>query len=201
MKVGLTGGIGSGKSYVAALLSLRGIPVYDSDSNARRIMSTDAETIRALTAIVGPDLYSDGVLDRGMMARYIFGNKAHAREVESVVHPKVREDFREWAGKMEDAGICVLESAILFESGFDSEVDLTVAVYAPEELRIERCMMRDGSDRDSVLARIKSQSCQDEIRARCGFVILNDGSTGLDEQIDSLIDMCKDIENQINKKC
>ena len=201
MKVGLTGGIGSGKSYVAALLSLRGIPVYDSDSNAKRIMSTDAETIRALTAIVGPDLYSDGVLDRGVMARYIFSDKAHAGVIESVVHPKVREDFREWSGRMEGSGICVLESAILFESGFDSEVDLAVAVYAPEELRIERCMMRDGTDRESVLARIMSQSGQEEIRARCGFVILNDGSTGLEEQINSLIDLCKDIENQINRKC
>lgn len=198
VKVGLTGGIGSGKSYVAALLSLRGIPVYDSDSNARRIMSSDAETVRALTAIVGPELYTDGVMDRGVMARYIFGDKVHAREVEAVVHPRVRDDFRKWAASLEDTGICVLESAILFESGFDSEVDLTVAVYAPEELRIERCMKRDGTGRESVTARINSQSDQEEIRTRCGFVILNDGSIGLEEQIDSLI---KYIENKTDKKC
>ncbi|MBO7588466.1 MAG: dephospho-CoA kinase [Bacteroidaceae bacterium] len=198
VKVGLTGGIGSGKSYVAALLSLRGIPVYDSDSNARRIMSSDAKTVRALTAIVGPELYTDGVMDRGVMASYIFGDKAHAREVEAVVHPRVRDDFRKWAASLENTGICVLESAILFESGFDSEVDLTVAVYAPEELRIERCMKRDGTGRESVTARINSQSDQEEIRARCGFVILNDGSIDLEEQIDLLI---KYIENKINRKC
>lgn len=200
--IGLTGGIGSGKSYVAKLLSLRGIPVYDSDSNAKRIMSTDADTILKLTGIVGTTLYSDGILNRSVMAQYIFGNKTQAKEIESVVHPKVREDFRKWVERMRgNTEICVLESAILFESGFDSEVDLAVAVYAPDTLRIERCMMRDGMERECVMSRIRSQADQNEICSRCGFVIINDGTIGLKNQIDELIERCKDIENQINKKC
>ncbi|MBR4841887.1 MAG: dephospho-CoA kinase [Bacteroidaceae bacterium] len=199
--IGLTGGIGSGKSYVASLLSLRGIRVYDSDFNAKRIISSDADVVSKLTEIVGPSLYSDGVLDRSVMARFIFGNKDHAREVEAVIHPKVKEDFREWTGRLENTGICALESAILFESGFNLEVDLTVAVYAPLELRIERCMLRDGTDRKSVLSRIMSQGNQEMILSKCGFVIINDGTRGLQEQIDELIEKCKDIEFQMNRRC
>ena len=188
VRVGLTGGMGSGKSYVSALLFMRGIPVYDSDSNARRIMSTDKETIRALTDVVGENLYRDGILDRRLMAGYIFGDKEHARAVESVVHPKVREDFRIWTEHLnKDVRVCVLESAILFESGFDSEVDVTVAVYAPEELRIDRCVKRDGSDRESVLSRIRNQADQDWICSMSDYVIVNDGIAELNAQIDNII--------------
>ena len=96
--IGLTGGMGSGKSFVSAMLSLRGIPVYDSDSNAKRIMSTDADVISKLTSIVGSDLYSGGCLDKAVMAKYIFGSKTHSGEISSVVHPKVRQDFKDGLG-------------------------------------------------------------------------------------------------------
>ncbi len=199
--IGLTGGMGSGKSFVSAMLSLRGIPVYDSDSNAKRIMSTDADVISKLTSIVGSDLYSGGCLDKAVMAKYIFGSKTHSGEISSVVHPKVRQDFKDWVSNVKGAGICAIESAILFESGFDSEVDVTVAVYAPEELRIKRCMMRDGTDRDRVLARIRSQADQETICSMCSFVIINDGSVNLSGQLDKLIDRCNDIEKNKSRKC
>ncbi|HBA13186.1 MAG TPA: dephospho-CoA kinase [Bacteroidales bacterium] len=193
VKIGITGGMGAGKSYVSALLALRGIPVYDSDFHAKRIMSDDGETVRLLTELVGPELYVNGKLDRNLMAGYIFADKENAKAVESIVHPKVRDDFRRWSSAQHDKDICVLESAILFESGFDSEVDFIVAVDAPPELRLSRSMARDPSvSESSLLARINSQSDHAEKCSKAGFVIINDGRD-LESQIDKMLSICNNI--------
>ena len=182
-KIGITGGMGAGKSYVSALLALRGIPVYDSDFHAKRIMSDDGETVRLLTELVGPELYVNGKLDRNLMAGYIFADKENAKAVESIVHPKVRDDFRRWSSAQHDKDICVLESAILFESGFDS----------PPELRLSRSMARDPSvSESSLLARINSQSDHAEKCSKAGFVIINDGRD-LESQIDKMLSICNNI--------
>lgn len=196
IRVGLTGGIGSGKSYVAALMNrVLGTPVYDTDWHAKQLTAADPAICSALTQLVGPELYKGGVFDRQMLAAFIFGHPKNMERVNAIIHPAVRKDFQLWAQSQKNCDICVLESAILFESGFNTEVDFTVAVQAPLELRIERCLERDKSDRESVLKRISSQMDQDEKCRLADFVIVNDGAGQLEPQLEALIDKCKETYN------
>lgn len=196
--IGLTGGIGCGKSYVADRMKLRGIPVYDSDYRAKLLTATDPVIKLKLTRLVGPTLYCAccGQFQKEVLAQFIFGNPHNMAQVNSIIHPRVKEDFREWAAARESKEFCILESAILFESGFDGEADFTVCVDAPVELRIERCIKRDNSTREAVLARINSQMDQTEKCRRADFVIVNDNAHPLEPQIDALIDKCKKTFNK-----
>ena len=137
IKVGITGGIGSGKSTVCALLAARGAAVYDSDAAARRLMEEDGFLREGLVARFGAAVYRDGQLDRSYLAGVVFGNALALADLNALVHPAVRRDFEEWAAR-QTGDYVVLESAILFESGFDAVVDRTVAVLAPAEVRVER---------------------------------------------------------------
>lgn len=190
MIIGLTGGIGCGKSYVAAMMRDRGLPVYDCDSNAKRITATDPAVAARLEKLVGEPLVKDGVLDKGRLADFIFSNEDNLKAVNSIVHPAVRSDLMRWAAA-QTSDLCLMESAILFESGFQDSVRLVVAVNAPEELRIRRCMARDGVGRESVERRMASQMPQQEKCLRADFVIENDGVHDLNSQIDAVIDKCK----------
>lgn len=199
IKIGVTGGIGCGKSYVSAKMQLRGIPVYDSDSRAKLITATDPVVKLELTRLVGPTLYCPcgcGVMQKEVLSAFIFGKPDNMARVNAIIHPRVKEDFREWASARESKDFCVLESAILFESGFESEADLTVCVDAPMELRIQRCMKRDGVGREAVVARIQSQMDQAEKCRRAGFVIVNDNVQALEPQIDALLAKCKETFNK-----
>ena len=162
--IGMTGGIGCGKSYVSAKMQLRGVPVYDSDQRAKLITATDPDIKTALTELVGPTLYCPcgcGVMQKEVLARFIFGNPDNMTRVNSIVHPRVRQDFRRWAEGLGGKEFCILESAILFESGFDKEVDYTVCVDAPLALRIRRCVKRDNTTDQAIVARINSQMDQE----------------------------------------
>ena len=197
--IGVTGGIGCGKSYVSAKMQLRGIPVYDSDSRAKLLTATDPVIKEALSDLVGPTLYCPcgcGVLQKEVLAQFIFGNPENMAKVNAIIHPRVRDDFKRWADGLESKEFCILESAILFESGFDKEVDFTVCVDAPLELRIRRCVKRDNTTAQAVVARINSQMDQEEKCSRADFVIVNDDVQALEPQIDALIDKCK---NTLNK--
>lgn len=195
--IGLTGGIGCGKSFVADKMRSRGIPVYDCDSNAKRIMATDNMVVEALKELVGESLYSNGIMNKGMLADFIFGNDGNIHAVNAIVHPAVRADIARWlCGQTSD--LCLVESAILFESGFQDCVQFVVTVNAPEELRIRRCMARDGVGRESVARRISSQMPQQEKCLRADFVIENDGVHDLDSQIGAVIDKCKKLSNNSN---
>ena len=181
--IGMTGGIGCGKSYVSAKMQLRGIPVYDSDQRAKLITATDQDIKTALTELVGPTLYCPcgcGVMQKEMLARFIFSNPDNMTRVNSIVHPRVRQDFRRWAEGLGSKEFCILESAILFESGFDKEVDYTVCVDAPLALRIRRCVKRDNTTDQAIVARINSQMDQEEKCRRADFVIVNDDVKPLD---------------------
>ena len=192
IKIGITGGIGCGKSYVAAIMAARGIPVYDSDSNAKRLMSSDAGLRDRLKFLAGDNVYnSDGKLNRGLLASYIFADETCRHNVESAVHPAVKNDFLRWADSIDGYDFCLFESAILFESGFQECVDFSVTVDAPLELRIQRCMERDGVERETVLQRIASQMSQDEKVRLADYVIVNDNISDLSVQIDEMIDKCK----------
>ena len=197
--IGVTGGIGCGKSYVSAKMQLRGIPVYDSDSRAKLLTATDPVIKEALSDLVGPTLYCPcgcGVMQKEVLAQFIFGNPENMAKVNAIIHPRVRDDFKRWADGLESKEFCILESAILFESGFDKEVDFTVCVDAPLELRIRRCVKRDNTTAQAVVARINSQMDQEEKCGRADFVIVNDDVQALEPQIDALIDKCK---NTLNK--
>ena len=191
--IGITGGIGCGKSYVSGKMQLRGIPVYDSDSRAKLLTATDPQIKVALSDLVGPALYCPccDQFQKEVLAQFIFGKPDNMAKVNAIIHPRVKEDFRRWAEKNAGKDFCILESAILFESGFDSEVDVKVCVDAPLELRIKRCVKRDNTTAQAVVARINSQMDQDEKCRLADFVIVNDDVHDLQPQIDALIDKCK----------
>ena len=153
-KVGVTGGIGSGKSTVCRLFAERGIAVYDSDSQAKRLME-ESDTLRAaLVGAFGTECYAEGRLNRRYLAGRVFGDAEALARLNALVHPAVREDFRMWAERQSGPYV-ILESAILFEAGFENEVDTTLAVLAPAEERVKRCMERDGASREEVLRLVR----------------------------------------------
>lgn len=199
IRIGITGGIGCGKSYVSAKMQLRGIPVYDSDRRAKLITATDPVIKLELERLVGPTLYCPcgcGVMQKEVLAKFIFGNPENMARVNAIIHPRVRDDFRRWAEGQGSKKFCILESAILFESGFESEADFTVCVDAPLELRIQRCIKRDNTTREAILSRMESQMDQAVKCSRADFVIVNDDVHPLESQIDELLMKCKETFNK-----
>lgn len=188
VKIGITGGIGSGKSYVSRLLTEHyGIPVYNTDSEAKRLMLSDEGICRRLTALLGKEVYkSDGTLNKPLLANYLFADSCHAGQINAIVHPQVKADFLKWADLQTGCEIVALESAILFESGFDNIVDKVVMVYAPVELRIRRVMLRDSTTEEKIRQRIVAQMDDKAKQDRSDFIIFNDGSRPLNLQLDDL---------------
>ena len=172
IKVAVCGGIGSGKSTICRMFAERGAALYDSDSRAKALMTESAELREALVAEFGEECYADSVLNRQYLASKVFGSAEQLARLNAIVHPAVKADFLQWAEEQE-GDYCILESAILFESGFDAVVDKTVAVLAPLPLRIERAMQRDGATREQIEARVKAQMSDDELVARADFAIVN----------------------------
>ena len=197
IKVGITGGIGSGKSTVCALLAARGVAVYDSDAAARRLMEEDGFLREGLVARFGAAVYRDEQLDRSYLAGVVFGNALALADLNALVHPAVRRDFEEWAAR-QTGDYVVLESAILFESGFDAVVDRTVAVLAPAEVRGERACRRDGSRPEAVRARMAAQTDDDTLCRRADFTLVNIMEEELEPAVDEL-DRRLRHENQIRQ--
>lgn len=185
IRLGITGGIGSGKSYVARLLEERGVPVYDTDKEAKRLMLSDERIREGLVGLLGENVYNEGGLNKPLLIEYLFAGEENASRINAIVHPRVKEDFLRWAADNCDKEVVALESAILFESGFEDVTDRVVAVYAPLEVRLARAMQRDGATAEQVRARMASQMDDEEKRKRADFVVVNDG-TRLDLQLDQL---------------
>lgn len=184
-KVGVTGGIGSGKSTVCRLFAERGIAVYDSDSQAKRLME-ESDTLRAaLVGAFGTECYAEGRLNRRYLAGRVFGDADALSRLNALVHPAVREDFRMWAERQSGPYV-ILESAILFEAGFENEVDTTLAVLAPAEERIKRCMERDGASREEVLRRMASQADDDTLYRLAARTIVNIRRDYLESDVERL---------------
>ena len=158
IKLAITGGIGSGKSHVARQMTeLLGIPVYDSDSTAKRLNEESAVIRCGLLDMVGPDVYdAHGHLNRQRLAAFLFASEDNARRVNALIHPVVKEDFIRWASE-QTAPVVALETALLAESGIDRIVDKVIRVDAPLETRIHRAMQRDGVSREKVLERMAHQ--------------------------------------------
>ncbi len=183
MKIAITGGIGSGKSFVCRELQRRGIDVYDCDAAAKRLMRSDVELQQRLRRLVGEDVYSaDGTLQKPVLARFLLASEANKLAVNDVVHPAVARDF-------EQSSFDWLESAILFESGFihRTHFDKVVCVTAPEQVRVERVMARDHIDRSKALAWIHAQMPQQDIVSRSDYEIVNDGPSDVAEQVERLL--------------
>ena len=178
MRVAITGGIGSGKSFVCKRLEAFGIRVYDCDAAAKRLMRTSSALQRDLCRLVGDDVYVDGVLQKQVLAKFLLASEDNKQAVNQIIHPAVARDF-------ECSGYEWLESAILFDSGFDRRIhfDYIVCVSAPLEIRIQRVMNRDGISREKTMEWISRQLPQEEVLKRADFEIVNDGMEDIDEQI------------------
>ncbi len=181
LKIAITGGIGSGKSYVCARLRRFGIDIYDCDAAAKRLMRTSASLQQALREAVGSDVYQDGVLNKARMAQFLLASEHNAQIIDRLVHPAVAADFVA-------SGQTWMECAILFESGFDRLVDAVVCVDAPREVRMQRVMARDGITAAKAEEWMQRQWPSDEVRRRSDYVILNDGKADIDAQIHQLLD-------------
>ena len=178
MKVGLAGGIGSGKSYVAQRLALRGIAVYDCDAAAKRLMRGMAIR-QQLQQLIGRKP------DKQALTQYLLASEENARAINAIVHPAVFADF-------EQSGFEWLESGIMFESGANRYVDRVIAVTAPEEVRIERIMRRDGINREKALQWIARQWPQERVCQLADLEIVNDGEQDIDQQLNIILEqLCK----------
>lgn len=187
IKLGITGGIGSGKSVVADLFRLYGVPVYIADLEAKKLVNTSPAIRKQLTTLFGNDLYSDTGVNKQKLAGYIFGNPQLMQTVNGIIHPEVGRHFVAWT-EQQKGKLCAIESAILFESGFDALVDKTLSVFADEATRIRRAAERDQTSEAAIRQRIKHQMPDELKKERADFVIYNHPHTALIPQVRTLID-------------
>lgn len=177
--VGLTGGIGSGKSLVAKIFSHLGIPVFNADHEAANILNNDPQVRVDLVAWLGESIITGGMPDRPKIAGIVFRDPLALAKLNGVIHPRVMERFINWCNDKQDSPYIVHEAAILIESGFYKHMDQLILVTAPEEVRIERVMARDHATDDSVRIRMKNQWPDEKKRPLATYIIHNDGKTAL----------------------
>lgn len=173
IKIGIAGGIGSGKSYVCKRLALRGIEVYDCDAAAKRLMRTSPTLQADIKALVGS-------LDKAAISQFLLACEDNQKAINAIIHPAVFRDF-------EQSGMEWMESAIMYESGIYKLVDCVVVVTAPEEIRIWRIMHRDNISREKALQWIGRQWPQEQVKALADYEIVNDGIADIDSQLDLLL--------------
>jgi dephospho-CoA kinase len=183
--IGLTGGIGTGKTTVAEVFKKLIIPVYNSDIEAKNLMNTEKELIEKLKDIFGNAIYKDNKLDREKLADLIFNDKQKLNIVNSIVHPAVKKHFNNWADK-QNTPYVIKETAILFESGTYKDVNKIISVSAPLELRIERLIKRDNSNRERIMERMNNQIDENFKRNNSDYIINNDNMKLLIPQVLSI---------------
>ncbi len=193
MTIGITGGIGSGKSTIAQGLRTMGYAVYDTDSEAKRLIVEDTQVRQQIEQLFGSEVYKDGVYQTALVAQRVFADHSLLAQLNAIVHPAVRADIeRRVSGhasresRVENQkNLFFIECAILYQAGFDSLCDKVVAVTAPEDVRLQRVIARDHSSSDKVLARMRAQQAE-EILQRADIIINNDGQT-------SILTLCEEI--------
>lgn len=174
--------MGSGKSVVAHFLRTLKIPVYDSDSKSKLLVNSNKYIHNKLIQIVGTNVYNNNILNKEILASYIFENSEHLKKINNIIHPVVEQDFLNWT-TLQNADILGIESAILIDAGFDKFVNKIVCVTAPLETRINRTMQRDNKERILIEKRIKNQINDDERLRKSDFIIINDGKKLIIPQI------------------
>ena len=176
MIIGITGGIGSGKSTIAKQLRKMGYAVYDTDSEAKRLIVEDAGVREEIEQLFGKEVYKDGVYQTALVAQRVFTDKSLLAQLNAIVHPAVRADILRWAENMNHPTLCFVECAILYQAGFDTLCDKVVVVTAPEEVRLQRAVVRDHSTIEKVRARMRAQEVEKDIE-RADLIVNNDGKT------------------------
>ncbi len=186
LKIGIAGGIGSGKSVVANILQQMGFPVYDSDSRAKALTQTNADIRQQLTAMFGDNLFKNNVLDKKALSQLIFSSDTNLKAVNAIIHPVVVGDFATWTTRQNAAAV-FLESAILMESGLYQKMDKIILVTAPEKLRIDRVMKRSQLSEKEIQQRMQMQKTEEALAEKADFVILNDEKHLLIPQVRSIL--------------
>ena len=182
LKVGVTGGIGAGKSVVCRVFHTLGIPVFNADDTAKQLMETDLALVTAIQSLFGNNIYIDGKLDRKKLAAIVFEQPALLLQLNALVHPATIAYGNQWMAAQTSPYV-IKEAAIFFESGSYKEMDIMIGVSAPENIRISRAMRREGMTREKVMQRIASQMDDTEKMSRCDYVIINDGTTAIIPQV------------------
>lgn len=182
LKVGVTGGIGSGKSVVCQVFKTLGIPVFNADDAARHLMENDTTLVQQIQWLLGDDVYDNGRLNREKVSAIIFEQPDKLQKLNEIVHPATISYATAWMNEQVTAYV-IKEAAIFFESGSFKEIDVMIGVYAPKELRIQRSMDRSGISRDKVLSIMARQMDEDEKMKRCDHVIINDDVTPVLPQV------------------
>ncbi len=188
IRVGVTGGIGSGKSLVCSVLTAMGYPVFNADNDARLVVEQDAKAITAIKALFGNDIYTDNKLNRAKVGELVFANPELLGKLNEIVHPLVIQRFINWVEENKKHPLVFMEAAILFESGVDKGLDKVISVIAPAEVRIQRVMKRDGLSQNLIADRIKRQWPQDELIKRSDYIVDNDGVKLLWPQVIKIVD-------------
>jgi len=193
VKVGLTGGIGSGKTTVSNFLLEYGIPVYNSDSLGKKLMNTNLELINDIVNIFGESVYNNGILNTNLLSSIVFSDAEKIKQLNNLVHPKVAEDFKQWVEKNNNQPILVKEAAILIESGAYLDMDKIILVISKKSNRINRVSKRDNSDLESIEKRINFQLTDDEKIKYADYIIENNSS------LDDLKNEVLRVINEIKK--
>ncbi len=191
--VGLTGGIGSGKTLISSVFRILGIPVFDADQEARNLTNMDPDIKNDLLQWLGPGYFSDGRLNRPKVAGLVFHDKEALTRLNEIVHPRVRDRFTAWTENQRDKPYVIHEAAILFESGFYRMMDTNILIVCPVEVRVQRVALRDGANEDHVRARLRNQLPDEQKIPLAGFIIKNDGK-------EPVVPVVLDIHAQLLKK-
>jgi len=195
LKVGLTGGIGSGKTTVAKIFEVLGIPVYYADAEAKQLMNTHPLLIEEIKRLFGNDAYENGILNRAYIAEKVFNDKQKLQKLNAIVHPYTIEHGKKWMNE-QHAPYAIKEAALIFESGIQGEFDKIIGVFAPNALRVQRAMERDGISYEQVMERIQHQ-IDDDIKIKlCDDVIINDEQKMLVPQVLALHEKILQLSNQ-----
>lgn len=183
LKIGITGGIGSGKTTICSIFKLLNIPVYNADLMAKKLMTSDENLIESIKILLGNESYTqNGELNRPYIANIIFKNIRKLKKLNFLVHPEVKIDFEKWATEQESKYV-IKEAALLFEAGSYKDLDYNILVFAPLEVRISRVINRDNTDRESIISRINNQMPEEEKNKLADYFINNDGNHSLIKQI------------------
>lgn len=186
LKIGITGGIGSGKSFICDKFAKLGVPVYNADERAKYLMHNDQEVRSQLTEFFGQEIFSNNQLDRKLLASKVFNNKASLEKLNSIVHPAVQKDTENWLKLHQNQPFVIKEAALLFETGSYKQLDKTILVSADEDVRIARVMERDKVSKEEVESRIKNQMDELDKMSLADYIINNDGKRELDSLISRL---------------
>ncbi len=193
--IGLTGGIGSGKTTLATYIESLGIPVFIADDEAKKLVQS-AEVLGEIKAIFGETIFENGQLNRQQLAAIVFANPEKLSQLNGIIHPAVKKQFKIWLDQNQSAPFVVYEAAILFESGSYQNCDYIITITAPFEDRIARVMQRDNSSREQVLNRINAQWTDEQRTAKSNFIIENSDPQNAKSQLDEILKILKIQQNE-----